>query len=579
MKKKKKTGNIKFILKYFMKYKWSFIICSVFILICNSFYILTGYLNGAAIENVVNGNVKLSVILLLIYIVLDYITEIISRNSYHNLSMAQIKVAREIGFDTYRKALNLPAYAFEEQSSGQIINRITSDTETIVGSVDRLVSIISSVFTALIILIYIFFNAWSIGVLLLVFLIGYFFVVKYFSKKLKVQHEDCKDVHDKFTAITNETIHGVREVKTLGIKKNLVGRVSHITRDLYDKTDREFRTGRVFDIIGALIKITLEGSVFILCVYLTYVGRVSVTFFVAMTYYIYRYTWLIEIISDFSKTYQQLVVSLKRIEEILENELYEDTQFGNVHLEKCEGVIEFKNVHFGYKNEGILLNDMNVRFETGKKIAIVGASGEGKSTLFNLITRIFDVDAGVITLDGIDIRNLDEESLRKHISIIRQEPFIFNRSIKENFKLLDENIKLADIRKYAQMANIDDYIMSLPKRYDTLIGEGGVNLSGGQKQRLAIARSLLKNSKVILFDEATSALDNESQDAIKKSINELVKDHTVLIIAHRLSTIIDADEIYVIRKGKVFAKGNHETLMNKCKYYQKLYTSEEIKTK
>ena len=338
MKKKKKTGNIKFILKYFMKYKWSFIICSVFILICNSFYILTGYLNGAAIENVVNGNVKLSVILLLIYIVLDYITEIISRNSYHNLSMAQIKVAREIGFDTYRKALNLPAYAFEEQSSGQIINRITSDTETIVGSVDRLVSIISSVFTALIILIYIFFNAWSIGVLLLVFLIGYFFVVKYFSKKLKVQHEDCKDVHDKFTAITNETIHGVREVKTLGIKKNLVGRVSHITRDLYDKTDREFRTGRVFDIIGALIKITLEGSVFILCVYLTYVGRVSVTFFVAMTYYIYRYTWLIEIISDFSKTYQQLVVSLKRIEEILENELYEDTQFGNVHLEKCEGV-------------------------------------------------------------------------------------------------------------------------------------------------------------------------------------------------------------------------------------------------
>ena len=129
------------------------------------------------------------------------------------------------------------------------------------------------------------------------------------------------------------------------------------------------------------------------------------------------------------------------------------------------------------------------------------------------------------------------------------------------------------------MANIDEYIMNLPKKYDTLIGEGGVNLSGGQKQRLAIARSLLKNSKVILFDEATSALDNESQNAIKKSIDELVKDHTVLIIAHRLSTIIDADEIYIIRKGKVYAKGTHQELMDNNKYYQKLYTSEEIKTK
>lgn len=579
MKKNKNKSKIKFVLKYFKKYKWTFIICSSLILICNSFYILTGYLNGAAIENVIKGNIKLAVIMLLIYIFLDYLTEIVSRNSYHNLSMAQIKVAREIGYDTYKKALNLPAYAFEEQSSGQIINRITGDTETIVGSIDRLVSIISSVFTAIVILIYIFFNAWIIGVLLLVFLLGYFFVVRYFSKKLKEQHEDCKNIHDKFTAITNETIHGVREVKTLGIKKNLIGRVSYIIRDLYEKTDKEFRTGRVFDLIGAFIKITLEGSTFILCVYLTYIGRVSITFFVAMTYYIYRFTWLIEIISDFSKTYQQLVVSLKRIEEILENELYEDTKFGDVHLEHSEGILEFKKVCFGYKNEGTLLNGMDIKFVSGKKIAIVGASGEGKSTIFNLITRIFDADKGIITLDGIDIRDLDEESLRKHISIIRQEPFIFNRTIKENFRLLDDSVKLSDIRKYCEMANIDEYIMSLPKHYDTLIGEGGVNLSGGQKQRLAIARSLLKNSKVILFDEATSALDNESQNAIKKSIDELVKDHTVLIIAHRLSTIIDADEIYIIRKGKVYAKGTHQELMENNKYYQKLYTSEEIKTK
>lgn len=577
----KKEGNnkIKFILKYFKEYKWTFIIFSILIMICNSFYILTGYLNGAAIENVIKGNIKLSVMMLLIYIVLDYITEVVSRVSYHHLSMAQMRVARRVGYETYKKALNLPAYAFEEQTSGKIINRITQDTEVIVGSFDRLVSIISSVVTAVIILIYIFYNAWSIGALILGFLVIYFFIVRYYSKLLEKYNKDARDMHDKYTALTNETIHGIREVKTLGIKRNLIGSSANIIKDLYGKSDLAYRTGKTFDIIGALIKITLEGCVFLFCIYLTYIGEVSVTFFVAMTYYIYRYTWLIEIISDFTSTYQQLKVALGRIQEILDNELYEDTKFGDIHLDNSEGIIEFKKVKFGYKNEGILLDGMNIRFESGKKIAIVGASGEGKSTIFNLITRIFDVDEGVITLDGIDIRDLDEESLRRNISIIRQEPFIFNRTIKENFILLNKNVTLKDIRKYCKMANIDEYIMSLPKKYDTLIGEGGVNLSGGQKQRLAIARSLLKDSKVILFDEATSALDNESQNAIKKSIDELVKNHTVLIIAHRLSTIIDADIIYIIRKGKVYAKGTHADLMENNKYYQKLYTSEEIKNK
>jgi ATP-binding cassette subfamily B protein len=148
-------------------------------------------------------------------------------------------------------------------------------------------------------------------------------------------------------------------------------------------------------------------------------------------------------------------------------------------------------------------------------------------------------------------------------------------SIKDNFRMLDEKITLKEIRKYCKLASIDDYIMSLPKKYDTVLGEGGVNLSGGQKQRIAIARTLLKKSKIILMDEATSALDNASQKIIKDSIDVLAKDHTVLIVAHRLSTIIDADEIYVIENGKVLDHGTHESLMKSCKYYQKLHTIED----
>ena len=183
---------------------------------------------------------------------------------------------------------------------------------------------------------------------------------------------------------------------------------------------------------------------------------------------------------------------------------------------------------------------------------------------------------GEIDIDGINIKDLTEEDLRKNISIIRQEPFVFNRTIKENFKIINDKITLSKIRECTKLAYLDDYIMSLPKRYDTVLGEGGVNLSGGQKQRLSIARTLSKGSKIILFDEATSALDNKSQEYIKKTIDNLVKDHTIVIVAHRLSTIIDADIIFVVDNGKVVSSGTHNELLKTSDIYKNLYETESL---
>ena len=177
-------------------------------------------------------------------------------------------------------------------------------------------------------------------------------------------------------------------------------------------------------------------------------------------------------------------------------------------------------------------------------------------------------------IDNINIKDLTKESLRNNISIIRQSPFLFNLSILDNFKLVKEDVTLEEVRKYCKRAYIDDYIMSLPNKYDTIVGEGGINLSGGQKQRIAIARTLMLNTKIILFDEATSALDNESQEYIKKTIDDLVNDHTVIIVAHRLSTIIDADVIHVIEKGRLAGSGTHQELLKSCKPYQALYQAE-----
>ena len=573
-KNRKKKTNFKLIFSYFKPYKAKVIFISTIILIINFATLFYGYLIGAGTESVVKLSIKSAIMYFSIYFIMSLLTNVIEEIVYNALNVIQMKVSRSIGYDTYKKVMCLPAYAFEEMSSGEIINRVTNDTETVVGSVNRVMQVVPSVLSSLLILVYIYYNSWIIGTEILLFLVIYGIFVFIFSKKIKQCNKQVKEQNDKYTAIANESVRGIREIKTLGITDNISKNVLDIVKNLLSISKKEININMFYDATSWFLKTSIECGSFLTCAILLYQGSVSLTFFIALTFYIYRYTWLIENITDFSVIYQRLSVAINRINEILGNFMYEDVKYGNIELNNPKGEIEFKNVSFNYKKEKKIFNDFSIKFQPNKFTAIVGSSGGGKSTIFNLLTRIFDCNKGQICIDGVNIKKLTEESLRKNISIIRQEPFIFNRTIMENFRLIDENVTLEKVREYCKKAYIDDYIMSLPKKYDTLIGEGGVNLSGGQKQRLAIARTLLKEAKVILFDEATSALDNESQEYIKESIKDLSKDHTIIMVAHRLSTIIDADIIYVIKNGKVYAKGKHDELMQKCDYYKKLYTTE-----
>lgn len=555
--------------------KWKLIISGILIFLCGLTGIFTGYLNGAAVEAITSGNVRTAIIYLVLYFIIGVlIGTILSGIANSILLKIESKLTRAIGFNTYKKALNLPAVAFEEMSSGEIINRITSDADSLSFTFGKMINMISSIVTALVILIYVFFNSWIVGLILISFLVVLYFIIKKYNPLLKDAHKERKASQDVFTSLANESIRGIREIKTLGIKDHLITNAKRNIEDLFKLSKKEINLQTRFGIIVDFLKTTLEVGTFIVCIVLLYYKQITLTFFIAMTYYIYRYMWFIECLNDFTQTYQKISVSLDRVNEILENKKYNDVVFGKTNLENIKGEIEFKNVTFAYPNEDSVLKDFNLVIEPNKKIAIVGASGQGKSTLFNLITRLFDASKGEITIDGVNILDISEECLRKNISIIRQDPFIFNRTIMENFKIVDEDIKLKEVKACIKEAYLDEYIESLPKKYDTVLGEGGVNLSGGQKQRLAIARTLAKKSKIILFDEATSALDNNSQEFIKKSIDNLVKDHTVVIVAHRLSTIIDADIIYVIDDGKVIASGTHKTLLKSCDYYKNLYKTE-----
>ena len=555
--------------------KVKLIVASSLILIAGIAEIATGYLNGAAVESITNMALKNAVIYLLIYLGIELLSHAIIEN-YAGAMLEKIesKLTRKLGYYTYEKALNMPSYAYEEKTSGEVINRITTDADSLSFSFGHLLSAVSSLIGSLVVIIYIFINSWIVGLEIVIFVLLLFLIIRKYNPILKQAHKERKEKQDNFTSLVTESIRGIREIKTLGIKNSLLKDMTDIIKSIFQKSKNEIDVRKGFTLQTRILKGFLEVGVFITCVILIYYKQISLTFFISMTYYVYRYMWLIENFNNLTQTYQKLVVSLGRVNEILENRLYEDEKFGEKEISKTKGIIEFKDVTFGYPNEQITLNKFNLVLEPNKKIAIVGKSGQGKSTLFNLITRIFDPIEGQILLDGVNIKDLTETSLRKNISIIRQEPFIFNRTIKENFKLIDGRIPLATIRKYTKMAYLDDYIMSLPKKYDTVLGESGVNLSGGQKQRLSIARTLAKESKVILFDEATSALDNQSQEYIKQAIDNLTKSHTVVIVAHRLSTIMDADVIHIVDQGKIVASGTHDELLKTNEIYQQIVASQ-----
>ncbi len=565
------------LIKLIKEDKKKLIIASIIIFASGICEIFTGYLNGRAVEEITKLNVISSLIYLGIYFILEVTMDgVLLHKANSMLYTIESALTRKLGFYTYKKTLNLPAIAFEKTSSGEIINRITNDADTLSFAFGRILNVISSLVASLIVIVYVFINSWIVGLEILFFVSILFLILKKYNPLLRKIHEERKKEQDKFTSLATESIRGVREIKTLGIKNNLINDIIDIIKDIFNKSKEEIDIQKSFNIKTRFLKSTLEVGVFATCVILLYYKSISLTFFVAMTYYVYRYTWLIENINDLTQTYQKVIVSISRVNDILENRIYDDEKFGIKELNKVNGIIQFKDVTFAYPDEEKLLDNFNLSIFPNKKVAIVGSSGSGKSTLFNLLTRIFDPLEGEITIDGVNIQDLTEESLRKHISIIRQEPFVFNRSIKDNFKIINNKITISEIRKYTKMAYLDDYIMSLPKKYDTVLGEGGVNLSGGQKQRLSIARTLSKGSEIILFDEATSALDNTSQEYIKKTIDNLVKNHTVVIVAHRLSTIMDADIIHVVSNGKIVASGRHNELLNSSNIYRELYETESL---
>lgn len=538
--------------------------------------VFTAYFWGLALECLTQNNLTSFVIYLIIYtgcFILFYTIMMIPKNFLYN--HLEIKFMKNVSIDLYKKIDSLPARAFEEIGVGEFINRLSTDPDRVIDLLSKLIVMICRMIVVFGIFFVCFATSWILGLEILIFglLMGY---ISYkFFPKIKKEQESIKKESDKYVKTATENITGIREIKSLGIKEHIEKNIVKILDKLYKHNMKIKKSETIYYSLNNLLYFILQFVIILTCGILFIKGKLSYSLFIMIEAYIWRIDDVVESLSDFGVNYNKVVVSLHRIDEILNNRLYTSEHFGEQTLEYPEGKVEFKNVTFKYaEDEENTLNSLNLVINPHEKVAIVGRSGNGKSTIFNLLLRYFDVKEGEVLIDGINICDLQEKTLRNTISIIRQSPFLFNMSIIDNFRLVKSDITLESVREVCKKAYIDDYVMSLPNKYDTIIGEGGINLSGGQKQRLAIARTLLLDTKIILFDEATSALDNESQEYIKKTIDYLVKDHTVIIVAHRLSTIIDADVIHVIDSGALAGSGTHKELLKNNEVYKKLYNAE-----
>ena len=540
--------------------------------------LLSAFFWGFALEALIKSEFNNFAIYLIIWEsiwILFYAILSVPRDFLYNY--LEIKFMRNVSKDLYRKITDLPARSFEEIGVGEFINRLYTDPDRVMQLLQSLIKLICKSLVIVFVFGLCFYISFWLGLEVIIFGITMGFISYRFFPKIKNTQQEIKKDSDIYVKNATENVTGIREIKALGIKKNIEKLMFGKVDNLFDKSAKIRKYETFYYNLNNLIYFILQFIILISCGYLVVKGKIAYSIFIVIENYIWRIDEVVESISDFGVNYNKVKVSLNRIDEIINNRLYSDEKFGKKNIKNLKGIIEFKDVSFKYnKDEENVLNGLNLKLVPNKKIAIVGRSGNGKSTVFNLLLRYFDATKGKILIDGINIKDLSEDCLRNSISIIRQAPFLFNMSILDNFKLVKEDASLEEIRKVCKRAYIDDYISSLPNGYDTIIGEGGINLSGGQKQRLAIARTLLLDTKIILFDEATSALDNESQEYIKRTIDDLVIDHTVIIVAHRLSTIIDADIINVIEKGTLSASGTHEKLLKNSSVYNSLYSSESL---
>lgn len=571
---KKDTKNLIELLKYYKKYKFLSIGVIVLSLTYAGISLLSPIYEGKMLglfESFDKTNIiKIALFLLILRIMIEIVTNLWSR--------VVLKLNGKVNFDLKKDMLesltNFEVKNFDNTNSGLFISRLNKDTTELSQLFDDITDDLSGIILNISFIIYVLYLNVHLGIFLILNVILVYILT---SKKLfyyKRTKQDYKEKDEKVVGLYTDIIRGIREIKDLNLKSVVLKDANKKQLETIKAEIKNTHTRRTWDRWIAVFQHILDFVFILLSIYFIINNTLQVSSFLIIFLYKNKVLNLIKYISEIREKLADGKVSAARVFDIISYKSFSKENYGTIKANNIKGNIEFKNVEFQY-NSNKLFKNLNLKIESNKMIAIVGRSGEGKSTILKLISKGYSVDGGEILIDNYNINDLSEKTIKDNISVVSQLPYIFNLSIKDNIKLANPTATDEEIIEVCKKAQIHDIIDQMEKGYDTIVGENGVILSGGQKQRIAIARALIKKSKIILLDEATSSLDNSNQEKIKNVIKKLSKDHTVIIVAHRLSTIVDSDNIFVVNKHKICASGTHTELMNNCEEYRNLYEIEE----
>lgn len=489
------------------------------------------------------------------------------------LSSLGLTMVRDIRSDLYKKLIQLPLSHFVQEKGGVWMSRVINDVSVVSDAMAN--DIRQSINNFFIVSTHLVLLSIISAKLLVISMVGVpllLWPVNYFARKIKFITRNEQSRLADLNGHLQEIISGIRVIRAFGMENYEAKRFNDINHML---SNEGFRF-RMNNTIGpSLVEFT---SSFIIAGLLVYGGSQIVGgHLTSGSFFTFLFTLMvimgpIKQLATWYNLVNKMIVSGQRIFELVDKDVHITEPVNPVRIEKIKNEIKFENVCFQYpSSEKDVLHKINLNIKKGSTIALVGPSGAGKSTFVDLLPRFYEVTSGEILFDNINIRNISLKELRNKIGIVTQEIFLFNASIRDNIAYGHNDMPIEKIIKSAKMAYAHDFIMELPRQYETVIGERGFMLSGGQRQRISIARALLKNPEILIFDEATSALDTNSERLVQKAIKKLVKNRTTFVIAHRLSTIYEADMILVFKEGKIVETGTHQSLIKKGGEYKKLY--------
>ncbi|MBU5426369.1 ABC transporter ATP-binding protein/permease [Tissierella pigra] len=527
-------------------------------------------------EIIPNGRMDLLIrwtIIMSLLFVLRYISNYIVAYWGHLLG---VRIEHDMRGDIFSHLQTLPFSYFDNNKTGHIMSRIVNDLRDITelahhGPEDLFISLVM-LLGSFIVLIRI---EWRLTLVLYASIpIIIWFVI---SKRNKMSNS-FREVRKKIANVNSQlenSISGVRVAKSFTNEDYEIEKFNRGNLEFSDARKGSYKVMAEFEAGIGIMASILNLLVISLGGYFVYRDIINFGDLFSFSLYVNFFMQPIRRLSQFAQQLQEGMTGFERFIEIMDIKSDITDKENALELNDISGKIRFKDVSFSYNNgKHTVLSNLNLDIEPGKTVALVGPSGAGKTTLCHLIPRFYETNSGEILLDDIDIKDIQIKSLRKNIGLVQQDVFLFTGTIRDNIVYGNPDASDEDIIKAAKKARIHEYIMSLPERYNTFIGEKGVKLSGGQKQRISIARLFLKNPPILILDEATSALDNETEIMIQKSLEELSQGRTTLVIAHRLSTIKNADEILVLTGEGIVEKGNHEELLEKDELYAKLYKSQ-----